>query len=126
MLTIFCQKKLQYIDFPFIKLNYERLKKYFFYNFLSYPTPLKNREFPKTPITFLIIFIRKNEVQIRNQHPQIHQNSYIKPQVHDPPQFGCVYSHVNIDRGDNRKMTKKRNYQNFSKRVSYISNWYYK
>ena len=97
MLEIFGQKKRQYIDFPFIKLNYEKLKKCFFYNFLRYPTPLKNREFPKRPITFLLAFIFKNEVQIRNQQPQIHQNSYITRQVPDSPlQFCSVLNKLHL------------------------------
>ena len=90
-----------------MKLNYENLKKCFFYNLLSYPTPFKNREFPKTSIKQLLDLIRKNEVQIRNQHPQIHQNSYIKPQITDPPSnllrcelslkkhaFSCFVCHI--------------------------------
>ena len=79
-----------------MKLNYENLKKCFFYNLLSYPTPFKNREFPKTPIKNFRVFIRKNEVQIRNQHPQIHQNSYIKLQVkHSPLNFVASCNIIN-------------------------------
>ena len=68
-----------------MRSNYENLLEINFIQFFKLPHPLKNREFPKTSIQNLLDFIRKNEVQILNQHPQIHHNSYITTQVTDPP-----------------------------------------
>ena len=36
-----------------INSNYETIENFIFYEFLYYVVPLKNREFPKMPISFL-------------------------------------------------------------------------